>query len=37
MFKKLKENAAILALSAGLFSASLIAGLFVIYGLNKIF
>ena len=37
MFKKLKGHFAILALSAGLFSASLIAGLFIIYGLDKIF
>ena len=37
MIKHLKDNAAILVLSAGLFSASLAVGVFVVYGLDKIF
>ena len=37
MKKHLKENAALLALSTGLFSASLVVGLVLLYGLDKIF
>ena len=37
MKKLFKENAAILVFSTGLFSASLIVGLVVLYGLEKIF
>ena len=36
MLKHLKENAAILLLSTGLFATSLIAGVAVIYGLDKV-
>ena len=37
MKKLFKENAAILVFSTGLFSASLVLGLVVLYGLEKIF
>lgn len=37
MKKLFKENAAILAFSTGLFSASLVVGLVFLYGLDKIF
>ena len=37
MKKLFKENAAILLFSTGLFSASLVIGLVVLYGLEKIF
>ena len=37
MKKLFKENAAILTFSTGLFSASLVIGLVVLYGLEKIF
>lgn len=37
MKKLFKENAAILVFSTGLFSASLVVGLVVLYGLEKIF
>lgn len=37
MKKLFKENVAILAFSTGLFSASLVVGLVVLYGLEKIF
>ena len=37
MKKLFKENAAILLFSTGLFSASLVIGLVVLYGLEEIF
>ena len=37
MKKLFKENAAILLFSTGLFSASLMVGLVLLYGLDKIF
>ena len=37
MKKFFKENAAILLFSTGLFGASLVIGLFFLYGLEKIF
>ena len=37
MKKLFKENAAILAVSTGLFGASLVVGLVFFYGLDKIF
>ena len=37
MKKRLSEEAAILIFSAGVFGASLIIGLFFLYGLDKIF
>jgi len=37
MKKFFKENAAILVFSSGLFSASLVIGLVLLYGLNEIF
>ena len=37
MKKFFKDNAAILAFSTGLFSASLVVGLIFLYGLEKIF
>jgi len=37
MKKFFKENAAILAFSTGLFSASLVIGLIFLYGLDKVF
>ena len=36
MIKHLKENAAILAFSTGIFATSLIAGVVIVYGLDKI-
>lgn len=37
MKKFFKDNAAILVFSSGLFSASLVIGLVVLYGLKEIF
>ena len=37
MKKFFQENAALLVLSTGLFSASLVVGLIFLYGLEKIF
>jgi len=37
MFKKLSENGKILAISTAIFSGSLIIGLVVVCGINKIF
>ena len=37
MKKFFKENAALLAFSTGIFSASLVVGLAILYGIDKIF